>query len=65
MPSGIRCPVGNDCLKTNVVYKATVQHKNKISNYIGMTENSFKTRYTQHKSSSSTAEIGHRQSCLA
>ena len=50
MPSGIRCPVGNDCLKTNVVYKATVQHENKISNYIGMTENSFKTRYTQHKS---------------
>ena len=45
------CPVGNDCLKTNVVYKATVQHENKISNYIGMTENSFKTRYTQHKSS--------------
>ena len=51
MPSGKRCPVGNDCLKTNVVYKATVQHENKISNYIGMTENSFKTRYTQHKSS--------------
>ena len=25
------CPVGNDCLKTNVVYKATVQHENKIS----------------------------------
>ena len=45
------CPVGNDRLKTNVVYKATVQHENKISNYIGMTENSFNTRYTQHKSS--------------
>ena len=45
------CPVGNSCLKTNVVYKATVQHENKISNYIGMTENSFKTRYTQYKSS--------------
>ena len=45
------CPVGNNCLKTNVVYKATVQHENKISNYIGMTENSFNTRYTQHKSS--------------
>ena len=45
------CPVGDDCLKTNVVYKATVQHENKISNYIGITENSLKTRYTQHKSS--------------
>ena len=45
------CPVGNTCLKTNVVYKATVHHESKISNYIGMTENSFKIRYTQHKSS--------------
>ena len=45
------CPVENQCLKTNVVYKATVQYDNKTSHYIGMTENSFKTRYTQHKSS--------------
>ena len=45
------CPVGNTCLKTNVVYKATVHYESKISNYIGMTENLFKTRYTQHKSS--------------
>ena len=28
------CPVGNTCLKTNVVYKATVHHESKISNYI-------------------------------
>ena len=45
------CPVENQCLKTNVVYKATVQYDNKTSYYIGMTENSFKTRYTQYKSS--------------
>ena len=44
------CPVENQCLKTNVVYKATVQYDNKTSHYIGMTENSFNTRYTQHKS---------------
>ena len=37
--------------KTNVVYRATVQYDNKTSHYIGITENSFKTRYTQHKSS--------------
>ena len=38
-------------LKPIVVYKSTVHHGSKISNYIGMTENSFKTRYTQHRSS--------------
>ena len=45
------CPVEKQCLKTNVVYRATVQYDNKTSHYIGMTENSFKTRYIQHKSS--------------
>ena len=45
------CPVENQCLKTNVVYKVTVQYDKKTSHYIGMTENSFKTRYAQHKSS--------------
>ena len=45
------CPVANKCLKTNVVYKATVQYDDKTEHYIGMTENTFKTRYTLHKSS--------------
>ena len=36
---------------TNVVYKATVKYEDKTKHYVGMTENSFKTRYTQHKSS--------------
>ena len=31
--------------------KAAVEYENKTANYIGMTENSFKTRYTLHKSS--------------
>ena len=45
------CPVANKCLKTNVVYKATVKYEDKTQHYIGMTENSFKARYTLHKSS--------------
>ena len=45
------CPVENNCLKNNVVYKATVQYEDKEQHYIGMTENTFKTRYTLHKSS--------------
>ena len=45
------CPVANKCLTTNVVYKATVKYEDKTQHYVGMPENSFKTRYTQHKSS--------------
>ena len=45
------CPVGNNCLKNNVVYKATVQYEDKEQNYICMTENTFKIRYTLHKAS--------------
>ena len=45
------CPVANNCLKSNVVYKATVQHEGNTQHYIGMTENTFKTRFTLHKSS--------------
>ena len=33
------------------LYKATVQYDDKTEHYIGMTENTFKTRYTLHKSS--------------
>ena len=44
------CPVANKCLTTNVVYKATAKYEDKTQYYVGMTENSFKTRYTQHKS---------------
>ena len=38
-------------LRPYVVYKATVKYEDKTQHYIGMTENSFKTRYTLHKSS--------------
>ena len=46
-----KCPVGNNCPQANVVYKATVQRESKTSTYIGMTENTFKTGHTLHKSS--------------
>ena len=29
------CSVANKCLKTNVVYKATVEHEDKTEQYIG------------------------------
>ena len=45
------CPVDNKCLTSNVVYKATVKYEDKEQSYVGLIECSFKTRYTQHKSS--------------
>ena len=44
------CPVGNNCLKTTSFIKP-LQYEDKEQNYIGMTENTFKTRYTLHKAS--------------
>ena len=45
------CPVDNNCLQESVVYKATVNNNDKIKTYIGITNGTFKERYTQHKSS--------------
>ena len=56
------CPLQNICETKNVIYKATVTTKNNNIEdssideeeeekvYIGVTENEFKERYTQHKS---------------
>ena len=43
-----QCPVNNECLTENVVYQATLPSG---VNYIGMTSNTFKTRYNNHKQS--------------
>ena len=45
------CPLDKKCLRKNVVYEATVQHGGISQKYVGMTENTFKTRYNQHKTS--------------
>ena len=48
-----QCPLQRNCLEAGVVYQATVTETDSDSKktYIGLTKNSFKTRYTQHKSS--------------
>ena len=48
-----QCPLDGNCLADNIVYQATVTRhdNNKEESYIGLTENTFKTRYTAHKSS--------------
>ena len=42
-----KCPVENKCLTESVIYKASIDS----AEYIGLTVNDFKARYTQHMSS--------------
>ena len=45
------CPMKNNCLTSSVVYNANVTTESDTigKNYIGLTEGTFKQRYTQHK----------------
>ena len=55
------CSLSGNCLKESVVYQATVstEDHNPPQTYVGLTENSFKTRYSNHKSSFSNANKRH------
>ena len=46
-------PMAGNCLKSSVVYQATVTTENSrpAQPYVGITENSFKTRFANHRSS--------------
>ncbi|GFN85773.1 hypothetical protein PoB_001227900 [Plakobranchus ocellatus] len=45
------CPLENNCLQDSIIYQATeTQKDNQVDTYIGMTENTFKTRFYQHNS---------------
>ena len=46
------CPMNGECLRKSIIYQATVHQNNGSSEtYIGLTENTFKTRYANHKAS--------------
>ena len=47
------CPMSKNCLAKSVIYQATVTTSDKrpTQTYVGLTENEFKTRYTNHKAS--------------
>ncbi|KXJ26852.1 Nose resistant to fluoxetine protein 6 [Exaiptasia diaphana] len=45
-----QCPLDNKCLTTSVIYNAQVTTSNTTKNYIGLTEGTFKQRFSQHKS---------------
>ena len=44
------CPLPGNCEIKNIVYEATIQSAAETKTYIGLTANTFKDRYTKHKS---------------
>ena len=46
-----KCPMNGNCLERAIVYKATIALRHNQKQYIGLTENTFKTRYGNHKAS--------------
>ena len=45
------CPLQNKCLSKGIVYQATVTTQKREESYVGMTADSFKIRYNNHKQS--------------
>ena len=45
------CPLNGNCLQTSIVYLATVSTDQNTYKYTGLTENSFKQRFTTHNQS--------------
>ena len=43
------CPLENQCLKSNIVYQASVTTEHETQKYVGATETAFKTRFANHK----------------
>ena len=54
------CPLTDKCNTKNVVCEATVLTANEEKTYIGLTSNTFKTRYASHKSSFNQPEKRHQ-----
>ena len=49
-----KCPLNGKCLTTNVAYQATVESDGNTDTYIGLTADTFKTRYNNHTASFKT-----------
>lgn len=46
-----RCPLSGNCQQQSIIYQATVVTDSRQETYIGLTEQTFKTRYNNHTSS--------------
>ena len=51
-----KCPLPGKCTTKNVIYEAYVSTTNSTRTYVGLTSNTFKTRYTAHKSTFTNRE---------
>ena len=60
--SPLECPLDHKCLSKSVVYQCTVHHDNTTQSYIGITANTFKSRYNAHKSSFNNKTLKHSTS---
>jgi len=49
--TGNTCPLNGQCLTPNVIYQAEVKCDGQAETYVGLTANSFKARFNNHKSS--------------
>ena len=54
----LRCPVDGACMNESVIYSATVSTNSTSKEYIGLSSNSFKQRYTKHTDSFRWRERG-------
>ena len=54
------CPLKNECLLEDIVYKATVTTTNTKKTYIGMTGDTFKSRFGNHKQSFTHRRYGNQ-----
>ena len=43
-----KCPLNNNCLQKGIVYEAKVETESTIETYIGLTDTTFKKRYSAH-----------------
>lgn len=53
------CVLDGQCKTSSIVYKCVVTEGNNEKQYIGLTANSFKERYTQHKASMKHENLAH------
>jgi hypothetical protein len=45
------CPLDGECLATSIIYKADISTDNEAFTYVGMTEGTFKKRFSGHQTS--------------
>ena len=54
------CPLPGKCTSQDIVYQASVKSPHEEKIYVGLTSNTFKTRYSAHKNSFIHSEKKHQ-----